>query len=231
MVKKALCISEQYFYPCVLTKSFLLLFLLLLLSPDYVFSQDNLSQLDGIVNQNEVDEMQLIGSTDHAEFYLSSDDRLLKISIKSAPIYVASLCIAQNESITVYHSSAALGSIAYNISGKNWITKDEFIWEMRNESMSPDALTERSLYFEEQNWIATTTGMGEPGETEFYFNINAFSSDPIFLAAGIMLASNPDSIDPFPELNANACSDHALVAGSPKPQYPFNYSKWILVPR
>lgn len=203
------------------------LVLLGLFLPLRIFGQANLIQLDGIVSQVEITEMEMIGSIGSAEFYTRKNENILKLSIKSEPIHVASICVAQNESIIVYHTSAALGAIEFNRLNKNWVTKDEFQWEMRNGDMTPEVIQQRQNYLKEHNWVATTTRMGNSGETEFYFDMNAFDSGPIYLAVGLMLVSNPDSIASFPELNAGACADHALVVGSPDAQYPFDYSSWI----
>ena len=83
---------------------------LLLILPSSVFSQINLDQLDGIVNQNEIADMTSIGVTESATFYIQKEEGSLKLSIKSETIHVANICIAQKESITVFHASAALGA-------------------------------------------------------------------------------------------------------------------------
>ncbi len=209
----------------ILTKASLALFGLIL-SPA-VFGQIDLTQLDGNISQDEMSEMKMIGNIDPAEFYIGKNGDVLILSIRSEPIHVASVCIAQNESVTVYHASAALGAIKYTPLNNNWETKEEFQWEMRNGEMTLEAIEQRQTYFEEHKWIASTTKMGRSGNTEFYFDTNAFDSESVYLAAGLMLVSDPDSIVSFPELNASACSDHSLVAGSPDAQYSFDPSSWL----
>ena len=198
----------------------------LICSTPAVLGQVHLSQLDGSVSQDEITDMKSIGHTGSADFFIGNDGEILRLSITSEPIHVASICIAQNETVTVYHASAALGKIVYQRLESNWVTEDNFNWEMRDVDMNPEAIRQRQQYFEKNSWVATTTGMGNAGETEFHFSISEFESDPIYLAAGLMLASNPDSIASFPEQNAGACADHSLVAGSPDSQYPFDYSNW-----
>lgn len=200
---------------------------LLLIFPLSVFSQASFDQLDGVVNQNEIAGMTSIGGTESATFYIQKEEGSLKLSIKSEPLYVANICIAQKESITVFHASAALGAIEYKLLNGNWTTNEEFNWEMRTGDMTTEALQQRQQYFEKNNWIATTTGMGTSAETEFLFKTDVFDQEPIYIAAGLMLASNPDSIASFPENSAGACADHGLVAGSPDTEYTFDYSSWF----
>lgn len=195
--------------------------LFLIIKPDF-------SKLDGIIDEDEISIFDEEINFHSQTIFFSKKDNLLRISIDSEKIYVANICIAYKNRIDVFHASAALGKVSYQKNKDLWITEEEFDWELRESTVTEETIELRKKYFLANNWVATTMSMGEEGETEFYFNTSNYeASQPIYIAAGLMPASNPDSIIGFPENSASFCADQSLVSGDMKNKYPFEVKNWF----
>lgn len=193
----------------------------LIVKPDF-------SKLDGFIDEDEISTFHEKIDFHSQTIFFSKQDDLLRISIDSEKIYVANVCIAYKDRIDVFHASAALGKISYQKNEDLWITEEEFDWELRESAVTEETIELRKKYFLANNWVATTMSMGEEGETEFYFNTSNYEdSQPIYIAVGLMPASNPESIIGFPENSASSCADHSLVSGNMKDQYPFEVKNWF----
>lgn len=187
----------------------------------------DLRNLDGSISDSESKSLIIIGENGDNRLMISSSGGNLKVAVESKELYVASLCICneQNE-VTILHASAALGQIVYKKEAGKWTTEEKFNWQMRETGMDAAIIAKRKRYLDNYGWVANTMGMGNTGETEFIINPNMFG-DNLRLAIGLMTAENPENIIGIPSMGAGDCADQKLVSGDPKTSYLFNADQWI----
>jgi len=188
---------------------------------------DTLQHLDGVSAEVERSAATHAILTDEGSFFVQRMDRFLRVTVESEPIGVASLCIGNGDNIFVLHASAALGSLRFRTSEDGWVTDGRFTWEMRESSMSDEAIAERTKYLESHSWIATTSSMGDPRIAEFLVSAELTGTDDIRIAVGIMPSGRPDVTLAFPT-SAAACADDSLVRGvQPGAALHFAPSEWL----
>lgn len=192
---------------------------------------DGLETLDGTFSEPEREGARQLLHDEVSAVFVRSGDGFLRIVVQSEPIGVASLCVAGADDVLILHASAALGMLRYTRSDSAWTSKDRFSWAMRDTSMSVTALAERGAYLKEHGWVASTSRMGRPGETEFLVRRTILPEGDLFLAVGIMPLERPEEILGLPSPGAGDCAHERLVRGmAPRTDIRFNPQAWALVP-
>ncbi|MEQ8905908.1 hypothetical protein [Ekhidna sp.] len=193
-------------------------------------AQIDLKNLDGNISSQEIKGLEILDENGTNQLLIDpSSDNYLKITVKSEELYVASLCICnEQDEVTVLHASAALGQILYKKEGDGWVTNQKFDWQLREVDMKDATIAKRNQYLQDNGWVANTMNMGNAGETEFIIDRKAFAGK-LKLAIGLMTAENPNSIVGIPSDGAGDCADHKLVAGPPKTNYKFSPGQWLEV--
>lgn len=199
---------------------------IILLLAAITHAQD-LQNLDGNISSEEANSLKVIGENENNQLMIGDLGDYLRIAVKSEELYVASLCICndQNE-VIVLHASAALGQIVYKRDGGKWTTGEKFDWQMRETGMDASTIAKRTNYLEVNGWVANTMRMGAKGETEFILDRKLFSGD-LKLAIGLMTAADPENIVGVP-YDIEGCATHSLVAGPPNSTYKFLPDRWII---
>jgi len=179
--------------------------------------RQHIEGLDGIFSTAERNAATDSLREEEAAIFIQSDDALLKITVQSEPIGVASLCLATDGLVRVLHASAALGMLEYHMDGQTWGTERVFEWAMRDTALTPSALEARRTYLEANGWVATTSRMGNEEETEFLIRHDFLPEGPLYLGLGIMPMARPMEIIGLPSASAGDCARGDLVRG-PAPQ-------------
>ena len=148
--------------------------------------------------------------------FLQNAANLLRVtvSVQAEPIGVASLCLANAQSMRVLHASAALGMIHYEREGPTWTTDEDFVWVMRDTTMTAAALDARQVHLEEHGWVATTYQMGHAGVTEFLIRGDLLPEGDLYLGLGIMPQDHPAEIIGLPSASVGDCARGDLVRGN-----------------
>ncbi|SNT05098.1 hypothetical protein SAMN05421640_2170 [Ekhidna lutea] len=207
----------------ILLKTTLLLF--------FVYSiqaQTDLKSLDGNISSEEAKGLEVLDKNESNQLLIDpSSDSYLKITVKSEELYVASLCICnEQDEVTVLHASAALGQILYKKEGDQWSTNQKFDWQLREVDMKDATIAKRNQYLRDNGWVANTMNMGNAGETEFIIDRQAYGEN-LKIAIGLMTAKNPNNIVGIPSGGTGDCANQKLVAGDPKNSYQFEVANWI----
>ncbi len=193
-------------------------------------AQIDLTQLDGIISEEENARFQKLGENRTSEISAIVDGDYIKINVKSDTMYVASLCLCSDEKKTiVLHASSALGQINYAYDSESWTTEEQFTWKVRERDMSASTLAKRRNYLDEFGWVANTTPMGSNKEVEFIIRKDLFTGNRVLLAAGLMLKSDPENIVPLPAKTSGDCAALSLVAGNRENSYQFEPKNWFRI--
>ncbi len=212
------------------TSCFFLPFLLL---PLLLNSQSALEMPDGIISESDLTDFKMLGNNGDNKIFIQNSGDYLKLSIQSAELYVASLCLCSQDQIIVLHASAALGKLIYKKDEHGvWRTEDEaFTYGMRDTAMDQAAVSKRQAYLTEQSWVANTMAMGNTGETEIIIHkkLLPVSSTNARLALGLMTAADPEKIVDFPEKRTPGCAALSLVGGYIENSYDFRPDEWFYI--
>ena len=161
-----------------------------------------------------------------ASFFRRVGDFLL-VAIESDSIGVASLCIGNQDEVNVLHASAALGALKFQPRDGLWYTADRFTWSLRDTSMSSKAQADRLSFLDRLGWVATTSAMGHPRQTEFVIRQSVLPDGKWFVGLGIMPSERPDEIIGLPASSAGDCASPDLVRGvDPTTGLTFNPTAW-----
>ncbi|WP_430467384.1 hypothetical protein [Winogradskyella ouciana] len=172
--------------------------------------------------------MNNISKSNKTNFSYKTLDDFVYFSIDSEELYVASICICSNDTISVYHSSAALGDALYKkLPEGNWQKNETFEWDMRETDTSNETVEKRIHFYQKNGWIANTMAMGKTGETEFIFNKSLFKNGKLTIALGLMYAHDPENILALPTTSKDGCGSLSLVSGSPEKSYKFDTDNWF----
>ncbi|NNF04201.1 MAG: hypothetical protein HKN17_07020 [Rhodothermales bacterium] len=182
---------------------------------------------DGVFTEDERSAVTHAIVTEEGSIFVRRSGGLLYVTVESEPIGVASLCLGGFSEVSVLHASAALGYLRFRSTDDGWTTDDDFVWEMRETSMSTDAIDARAQYFASHGWVATTAMMGDPTATEFLVSEDLVQHDGVRIAAGLMPIERPEVTLALPA-TASECADDRLVRG-PKPDAPirFDPTAWL----
>jgi len=187
---------------------------------------DRVQQLDGLIARQEQRQSTIRLQEDETLISVRLEGDVFWVRVQSEPLNVASLCLGTPDSVMILHASSALGWIPYRRNGSAWQRNGSFNWDMRNTSMTQEALRARARYFNQNGWVATTVEMGQRGEVEFLIRRDLLPADTLYLAAGLMPTAHPDEIMGFPVDTAGDCADPELVTGPPDPTLHFNPTAW-----
>ncbi len=165
--------------------------------------------IDGTLSPGEWDTAVIETITDNSELLLMQDDDYLYLGIRSVtPEMIGSnIFIEEGGLIRILHTSAALGTAVYQQGPNNWQRTQDFDWQCRNTGNSAAAQAERTVYLQENHWLAANSRMGAPNELEYQIErndtapriaISVFRSSSPNERAYWPPALNDDTIQPNP---------------------------------
>jgi len=126
----------------------------------------DVKKIDGIISESP---SKVLFSNENVKVEWQENKEKIYLAVKSEKLFLASICICDQNKLTVYHVSAALGKILYLKSKEGiWSKKEEFEWDMSDKQPSDEAIKNRDIYFKNNGWIG-------------YNSINIFPFWPINL--------------------------------------------------
>lgn len=182
-------------------------------------------QLDGRIDSSEwSDALVLTLSDDGGSVRFLHDGSYLYagVTVDSGYPHLAAMSPA---SVWILHASAALGAVQYEPRDSvQWERQNEFVWELRDTSLSNEARAQRAAYLEAHGWVASTNEMGRPGETEFKVHLELFDHMPLKVA---IVAGSPWTNPHFwPATLNDGARNVDLFLGSPPEQLTFAAAGW-----
>lgn len=186
--------------------------------------------IDGTLSESEWQHAAGVGDED-LEIRASHIDDYLQIGVRAPSLGVASICIFQDPRVYVFHASAALGRAAYRKNGEHWELEQGFEWRVRTTELDAEAAAQRDAHRDEHGWIASTSSMGTPGETEFQIASMYLSGAGTRLAVGVaLLESGTMTIMGWPlGPEEDGSTQRAVIAGPLPDRTTFDVGHWATV--
>jgi hypothetical protein len=180
--------------------------------------------IDGVLSPEEwapAYQAELVGG---GELLLMHGEGYLYLGVRAKPEPVTSICVNQGEQVSIFHSSAALGTATYQQGDEGWEKTRDFEWCCRETVDSPQAQENRAEQLQEDNWLASNGRMGAPEEIEFKIGMpNGL------LRLGVTSIGAPDYEDIawWPLDMAADCRNLSMIQGSPPDQAQFSVDNWM----
>jgi hypothetical protein len=126
---------------------------------------------------------------DGSELLLMQADGYLYVGIRviNPERVAANVFIQRGDEVSIFHSSAALGTAIYKQADDHWAQTQDFTWQCRSTSLSKAAQAERDAFLQAEGWAAANGRMGTPNELEYQIKI----PDGDFRLAAVYIKSTP----------------------------------------
>ena len=182
--------------------------------------------LDGSIDSGEWEGALILELSDSGgSIRLLHDGSYLYAGVKADSGSYPHLAVMSPATVWILHASAALGGVEYRRTDSvRWERRNEFAWELRDTSQSETALAERADYLEKHGWVASTQGMGRPGETEYRIHLELFDNTPLRLAAAMGTGWVPPHFWPA-ALNDGVRSQDLFLGSAPE-SLTFDVKGW-----
>ena len=141
------------------------------ISPDLIITipNGNPADLDGTISADEWKNAKQESFSDGSELLLMHNEGYLYLGIRANTpgMIVGNIFIDQNDQVSIFHSSAALGTAIYEKRSDGWEQIQAFSWRCRSANNSPSAKAEREAFFQQEHWLANNSRMGTAQELEY----------------------------------------------------------------
>lgn len=215
--------------PFLFTTQFVVLAGLAAPGPEVHVPRSTPAVIDGRMDDTEWEGSALQRLSDGTVIRLRHDGRHLFLGVESSQPRFASVCIARVDSVRVFHASAALGSVTYARSPREWVTTErEFAYGMRNSDLGEQARRERSVYLSRHGWLASTFRMGDGLVQELQFSLAQVSGMTGIAVAFFVVSGDTGSVVTWPGTLGpdDGCGNEQLVRGSVPPRLRFGPDGW-----
>jgi formylglycine-generating enzyme required for sulfatase activity len=125
--------------------------------------------LDGTMSADEWSDAKRELFSDGSELFMKHHEGYLYLGLRASKpgMIVGNIFVDQGDSVSILHSSAALGTAIYEKSADGFQQTQDFVWRCRNSGSSPAAQAAREKFFQEEGWLADISYMGIPEELEY----------------------------------------------------------------
>ena len=182
--------------------------------------------VDGTISPGEWSSAVIETFSDGSELLLVRNEGYLYLGIRAntQEMIVGNIFIEHGDEIVILHSSAALGTAAYQKDADRWQQTRGFVWRCRDTGDSEAAQAERDAFLQEEHWLAANSRMGTPNELEFQIEM---ANKTQRMAVNFMRASNPNVKIPWP----NDLDDDCVrpTPGGMPAQLRFSPHKWATI--
>jgi len=161
--------------------------------------------IDGVIAPGEWESARRELFLDGSELLLMHAGGHLYLGIRANTpgMIIGNVYVECGHEITILHSSAALGTAAYQKGADTWQQVRDFSWSCRDTSDSEAAQAERATFLRTEHWVAANARMGIPNELEYQVGI---PEDTMRLAVVFLRASDPNERIPWPAALEDDCT-------------------------
>jgi hypothetical protein len=183
--------------------------------------QGNAAMIDGTFSPGEWDGALMTDLTNGGELMLVHDDGYLYLGIRSRAMGFGSICTADENQVSVLHSSAGLGTAIFERDVDDWRRIQQFsycCWGATQGVLDEFLLTD--------GWVASVGTRGVPEEMEYQI---AMSDRSLTLAVVYVDDFTFETALYWPENLEDDCLGLALTAEDPPERLSFSPETWVTI--
>lgn len=183
--------------------------------------QGSAATIDGTFSPGEWDDALRTNLTYGGELMLMHDDDYLYLGIRSREMGFGSICTADDNRVSILHSSAGLGTAIFENDGDDWRRVQQFsycCWEAGQSRLDE--------FLREEGWVASVGPRGVPEEMEYRIAMNGGS---ITLALVYVDDFSFETALYWPEDLADDCLGLALTPEDPPERLSFSSETWVTI--
>ncbi len=153
--------------------------------------------IDGTLSTGEWDDAAAKAFADDSQLFLMREEDYLYLGIRTQEqrSFAGNVYFLRDEKIFVLHSSAALGTAIYEKADNGWEQIQDFIWQLRDTSISESAQAKRAEFLLTEGWLASNGNMGTSNELEYQIKIQ---EDQLQIAVVFTKSTSPYEKVPWP---------------------------------
>ncbi len=187
----------------------------------------NPADIDGTLQLDEWASAQHAVLVPEGELLLMHDGQHLYVGLRGRADSVGSVCIAQSGQVSVLHSSLGVGTAVYEPSEGSWQRVQDFRWIWWDEGDGQVASDQKSEFLRQNGWVASTMGIGSPGEMEYKIALN---EGEIRLAVVYFTGDgSTEQAAWWPGQLDDSCRQAALIQGRAAATHRFQPAQWVSV--
>jgi hypothetical protein len=136
---------------------------------------ENSPLLDGTLSPGEWDAAREESFKGGSQLFLLTDSKYLYLGIRSnfAGMLMGNIFIQRGDTISILHTSGALGTAIYQQGPEDWRLIQDFTWQCRDTSNSQTIPVECKAFLDQEGWLGSMSYMGNPEELEYQIELTA----------------------------------------------------------
>ncbi|MCJ7715700.1 MAG: hypothetical protein MUO54_04175 [Anaerolineales bacterium] len=148
--------------------------------------------IDGMIQPGEWDQADRQLFNDGSEIFLLRSDEYLYLAIRALPaeMIAGNVFLLQGDQVSIFHTSAALGTAIYQKAGDTWQKTRDFDWCCRSKIDSEGATAAREEFFEREDWFGANSFIGTENELEYQIRLERPAQA---LSVNFLRVSNPEA--------------------------------------
>lgn len=182
-------------------------------------------ETDGRISEGEWSDAQSFGLHGGGNVSIKSDSAYYYFMVRGLKEGWSHLYISYNDTVYIFHASAALGTAAYVMNNEgNWEPEKPFTWNLRDTSTSRQAELLRNEFLLKEHWLANTNRRGAHNILEY--KLSRLKFPPGKFMSAVVFADNEGSIYCWPEKLSDNTILKDLIWGTTPGKLKFDFSKW-----
>lgn len=137
--------------------------------------------------------------------------------------------LTDGKNIYALHASAALGTAIYKKEKIGWKNIQGFNYQVRDASMSEEAIKLRESFYKKNHWVASTVEMSNKNEREFKISKKFSNGKKMKIAIVYATATDPIKLQICPKTLSDDTTNLELVKGNTPPELKFNFADWTII--
>lgn len=176
-------------------------------------------RIDGVLSPGEWDGALHVEIDYARHLYLMQSEGYLYLGIDSGTMGYGSVCIAQEDHVSILHASAALGTAVFVRDSEGWIRTRQFSWCCRETVPGP----RQEQHLAEEGWLASIGYMGISDEMEYQIVLPA---EGLVMAVVHQTGNSVNSALRWPETVTDDCLGLVGILDDPPERLDFSPDTW-----
>lgn len=188
--------------------------------------------LDGITSSGEYAGGQHYSVQGKGDVYIKQDNNKLHVALTSQARIWSHVYLFSQDTISVFHASAALGEIIYVKNGDQWSSRGRFNYTVRDTVYDDVLRAKQDTYLKQKGWVANNNNTGDGKTLEFTFDLTRWDRNNPNGDLRMAFVFMSDIKRPmfYPEgLKDDTLMETLLYGGDPPDGLTFNVQDWMVV--